>query len=131
MPYLIDTDICSYYLKGRLEEQFKKAGIGNIWVSRITVAELMVLAYHRNNRRFITDIDNIVSYFNFIDIDDSMWKLFSELKATILKGGKPPGESGDFDILQACIAKVKGFTIVTNNETHFMPLDVPFENWVK
>lgn len=47
--YLLDTDICSYFLRGRygLDAKFERAGIARLHVSRITIAELLVLA-HKN-----------------------------------------------------------------------------------
>jgi tRNA(fMet)-specific endonuclease VapC len=40
--YLLDTNICIYFLKGlyQLDEKIQKAGIENCFLSEITIAEL-------------------------------------------------------------------------------------------
>lgn len=42
MNYLLDTNICIYFLKGRfgLVEKMDKIGFDNLFISEITVAEL-------------------------------------------------------------------------------------------
>jgi tRNA(fMet)-specific endonuclease VapC len=42
MDYLLDTNICIYFLKGRygLVEKIEKIGFENLFISEITVAEL-------------------------------------------------------------------------------------------
>ncbi|MBU1209018.1 MAG: hypothetical protein KKH04_19195 [Proteobacteria bacterium] len=47
MKYLIDTDIASYYLRGKhnLVEIFKNKGPSDLRLSIITVAQMQVLAY--------------------------------------------------------------------------------------
>lgn len=42
MEYLLDTNICIYFLKGRygLVEKMDKIGFENLYISEITVAEL-------------------------------------------------------------------------------------------
>ena len=41
--YLLDTNICIFYMKGRyqLDEKIKKVGQKNCYISEITVAELL------------------------------------------------------------------------------------------
>jgi len=40
--YLIDTNTCIYYIKGKLDlyNKFEKAGTENCYISEITLAEL-------------------------------------------------------------------------------------------
>lgn len=40
--YLLDTNICIYFLKGQfdLHQQIEKVGIANCYISEITIAEL-------------------------------------------------------------------------------------------
>jgi tRNA(fMet)-specific endonuclease VapC len=40
--FLLDTNICIYFMKGlyKLEQKFKNIGIENLYISEITVAEL-------------------------------------------------------------------------------------------
>lgn len=41
--YLIDTDICIYYLKGKfgIKDKVKEVEINNCYISEITIAELI------------------------------------------------------------------------------------------
>ena len=43
MQYLLDTNICIHFLRGRfnLKEKFKAIGVENFAISEITLAELM------------------------------------------------------------------------------------------
>jgi tRNA(fMet)-specific endonuclease VapC len=44
MDYLLDTNICIYFLKGRygLVEKIERIGFENLFISEITIAELKV-----------------------------------------------------------------------------------------
>lgn len=49
--YLLDTDICIFFLKGKLgiDKKINAIGKGNCFVSEITIAELMFGASNSNN----------------------------------------------------------------------------------
>ncbi len=42
MKYLLDTDICIFFLKGKFNiyEKIKQVGVENCYISEITIAEL-------------------------------------------------------------------------------------------
>lgn len=130
MKYLIDTDIASYYLRGKydLSTVFEEKGFQNIRLSRITVAELEVLA-HRNPQSKI-NFSTIISLCNILgvlEIDKETWRIYSTVKAEILNRGVT---KGDIDILIASIAKQHGMTLVTNNTSHYKNI-VKVENWIE
>jgi len=128
--YLLDTDICSYFLRGRygLKEKFESISAGGLHVSRVTVAELLVLAHKNPGSRISTRaVAELATALVFIDIDDAAWAAFSVLKARLLQAGLP---RGDFDILQASIALTRDLTLVTNNEDDYRPMGIRVENWV-
>ncbi|MEK6775566.1 MAG: PIN domain-containing protein [bacterium] len=129
MKYLIDTDIASYYLRGKnnLLEVFYKKGVDNIRLSIVTVAELEVLAYKNPHSKInISSITFLSESLGIIEIDRNTWRLFSEMKATALFSGRV---IGDFDILMAAIAKCHELILVTNNVSHYEGL-ITVENWV-
>jgi len=130
MKYLIDTDIASYYLRGKfdLSNIFQKKGFQNIRLSRITVAELKVLA-HRNpvSKINLSAICSLSQNLGILEIDIKTWETFSILKADTLNRGMV---KGDFDILIASIAKRYGMIVITNNPTHYSDIIV-VENWVR
>jgi tRNA(fMet)-specific endonuclease VapC len=128
MKYLIDTDISSYFLRGKynLFDVFEEKGLQNISLSRISIAELEVLA-HRNPQSKI-NLSTIVSFSENLGVteaDKGTWKLFSILKADLLNKGS---KRGDFDILNASIARQHNMIVVTNNVSHYEDI-VHVENW--
>ena len=130
MKYLIDTDIASYYLRGKfnISKVFERKGISNIRISRVSVAELEVLAFKNPNSKInLTSIDFLSQNLGIIEIDKLTWRNFSKMKADILTCGKT---KGDIDILIASIAKQYNMIIVTNNTSHYEGL-VKVENWVE
>jgi len=50
--YLIDTNTCIYYIKGKLDlyNKFEKAGTENCYISEITLAELKFGVENSENR---------------------------------------------------------------------------------
>jgi tRNA(fMet)-specific endonuclease VapC len=129
MKYLIDTDISSYFLRGKfnLFEIFEEKGLDNINLSRVSIAELKVVA-HKNPESKI-NLSKIVAFsetLGVMEVDIETWELFSILKADLLKEGN---KRGDFDILVASIAKQHNMVVVTNNVSHYEDL-VPVENWI-
>ena len=127
--YLLDTDICSYFLRGRygLQDKFNQAGLPALHITRITVAELLVLA-HRDPATRINEqrIATLAQTLVFVDLDEPAWAMFPVIKGRLLRLGRPVG---DFDILQASIAMTRDLTLVTNNEAHYRAMDVRLENW--
>jgi len=129
MTYLIDTDIASYYLRGKynLIDVFEKKGYQNSRLSRITVAELEVLAYRNPASRInISAIKSFSHHIGILDIDEETWRIFSVTKASILKHGM---KRGDLDILNASVAIQYEMIVVTNNISHYENL-VKVENWL-
>lgn len=130
MRYLIDTDIASYYLRGKhnLSEIFDQKGVDQIRLSVVSLAELEVLAF-RNPRSKI-NLSSIAFFsqkLGVLDLDIRIWRLFSEMKAALLSSGSV---RGDFDILIAAVAKRHGLVLITNNVSHYEGL-VTVENWVQ
>jgi tRNA(fMet)-specific endonuclease VapC len=129
MKYLIDTDISSYYLRGRynLFDVFEKKGIQNIRLSRIAIAELEVLA-HRNpsSKINLSTIHSLSQNLGVLEVDRETWRIFSMVKAETLNRGM---KKGDIDILIASIVKQYKMILVTNNTSHFEYL-IKVENWI-
>lgn len=134
MQFLLDTDVCSYVIRGRdprlLATMQSKAQSGaDISISAITYAELRSGAersrhadrYNHAIRLFCERLTGVLAW------DRSAADEFASLDAELLKGGKPIGRN---DTMIAAHALSLGSTVVTNNRRHFsrVPrLDV--ENW--
>lgn len=129
MKYLIDTDISSYFLRGKhnLLTIFTQKGISEIRISAVSIAELEVLA-HKNpaSRINFSSITVLAQKLGILSVDNKTWKLFSMLKADTLKSGS---RRGDFDLLIASIALQHSLILVTNNLAHYKDL-VAVEDWI-
>lgn len=129
MKYLIDTDISSYFLRGKynLLNIFIQKGISEIRIPVVSVAELEVLS-HKNPASKInfSSIAVLSQKLGILNVDNKTWKLFSKLKADTLKSG---ARRGDFDLLIASIALQYSLILVTNNVSHYKDL-VAVENWI-
>lgn len=131
MSFLIDTNICIYFLKGMFElvEKFDEIGIDNLYISEITVAELKFGAaksVHPIKNKIV--IEELISKFNQIPIYKSL-DIFAEEKARLQKKGNIVD---DFDLLIGATAVANNMILVTNNEKHFKRLKgIQLENWTK
>ena len=64
--YLIDTDICINFLKGKfgLNKKTKDVGIENCYISEITIAELTFGAYKSTNfKKHILEVKKMEQLF--------------------------------------------------------------------
>ena len=120
--YLLDTNICIYYLKGlfRLDKKIQAAGNENCFLSEITLAELKFGAENSGNpvknRKVVLEFQKmftILPIFNALD-------LYAKEKARLRKKGKP---LDDFDLLIGTSAVAYDLTLVTNNISDFERID--------
>ena len=130
--YLLDTNMCIYYFRGRygLVKKVRQIGISNCKISEITIAELKYGVEKsgdskEKNRKvietFLSEVD-AVSIFSSLDI-------FAREKARLSKLGSI---IDDFDLLIGATAIANNLTLVTNNEKHFSRLEgIKIENWIK
>lgn len=132
MKYLWDTDICVHFLNGTAEIVRKTQSIGaeNICTTMVNIFELKFGAYNSNrpesNLERIEKLRMILMILD--DFDDEIGTFFAKNKAQLRKKGVT---IGDFDLLIAAFASVKGLCLVTNNIKHFNQIpDVKIENWL-
>lgn len=128
--YLLDTNICVYFLKGQfeLDKRIEKAETENCFVSEITIAELKFGAENsekkEKNRKTVNEF---VSKFTIIPIFNSL-DVYAKEKARLRKEGRP---LDDFDLLIGATAISNSLTLVTRNISDFERLEgIDLENWV-
>ena len=128
--YLLDTNICIYFLKGQfdLDRKIEKVALSNCYVSEITVAELKFGAQNSENQeKNGKTVDQFVSKFTIIPIFNSL-DVYAREKARLKKKDLP---LDDFDLLIGATAISNNLTLVTRNVSDFEMLKgIEMENWV-
>ncbi|WP_255905527.1 type II toxin-antitoxin system VapC family toxin [Paradesertivirga mongoliensis] len=131
MGYLLDTNICIFFLKGRfnLDTKISEVGLQNCSISEITVAELK---YGAEKSQRPTDnnivIENFITKFSIIPIYPSL-DIYAREKARLKQSGTI---IDDFDLLIGATAISNDMILVTNNISHLGRLNnVKIEDWTK
>ncbi|PIQ48387.1 MAG: VapC toxin family PIN domain ribonuclease [Cytophagales bacterium CG12_big_fil_rev_8_21_14_0_65_40_12] len=131
MNYLLDTNICIYYLKGQygLNEKLKSIGANALFISEITLAELKYgVANSLSPEKNTLALDKFLSGVNILPIFDAL-DIYALEKARLRKLGKPVD---DFDIIIGASAISNNMILVTNNVKHFERLEnINIENWTE
>lgn len=131
MKYLLDTNICIYYMKGRfeLDRKFELLELSSLFISEITLAELKFgVANSLNPERNAKALDNFLSGVQILPIFDAL-DVYANEKARLRSSGQIVDE---FDLLIGASAVANDLTLVTNNEKHFERLNgISIENWTK
>ena len=132
MQYLLDTNICVFFLRGKLNlnELIRQKGRENCFISEITVIELRYGAENSDNpTKSNKSVDAFVSGLSIIPIFGSI-KRYAKEKVRLRKIGKPMHD--EFDLLIGVTAVENKLTLVTDNVKDFERLDgVKIENWFK
>jgi tRNA(fMet)-specific endonuclease VapC len=129
--YLIVTNTCIYYIKGKyqLKKKFEKVDPDNCFISEITLAELKFGVENSENKQqnaqalvdFLSGI-KVVPIFHSLD-------LYAKEKARLRKAGTPLDE---FDLLIGVTSVTHNLIMVTNNTEHFKRIKgIVLEDWTK
>lgn len=127
--YLLDTNICIYFLKGQFEinRRIEEIGEENCYLSEITIAELKYGAEssiqkeknRKNNVKFLAKF-KILPVFPALDI-------YAKEKAKLKTKGRIVD---DFDLLIGATAIHNNLTLVTRNVKDFVRLnEIVIEDW--
>jgi tRNA(fMet)-specific endonuclease VapC len=129
MQYLIDTDICIYWLRGKtsVRDRLLEIGWAEVAICVITVSELYFGAYNSTKvEQNLATADNFIRNISVLFLDQSL-KKFGEIKAKLRKAGTPVA---DFDLLIASVAIRENLILVTNNIRHYQRIpNIQLENW--
>lgn len=130
MQYLLDTNICVYFLRGKLDLDniIKGKGTKNCFISEITVFELRYGAENSENpTRSHKAVDLFINGITVIPIYSSI-KKYAKEKVRLRRIGKPMHD--EFDLLIGVTAVENKLTLVTDNEKDFINIDgIKIENW--
>ena len=129
--YLIDTNICVYYIKGKygLKKKFEKADPDNCFISEITLAELKFGVENSEQKEKNQEaLDNFLTGIKIVPIFHSL-DLYAKEKARLRKAGIT---IDDFDLLIGVTAVNQNLTMVTNNKSHFNRIKgISIEDWTE
>ena len=130
MGYLLDTSICVFFLRGRLnlDKMVKEIGLEKCYISEITVAELRFGAENSNDPiKANKAVDIFLKGLTIIPIFGSI-KRYAIEKVRLRKIGKPMND--EFDLLIGVTAIENQLILVTDNIKDFKFLDeIRMENW--
>jgi tRNA(fMet)-specific endonuclease VapC len=132
MKYLLDTNICVYWLNGNqnIEQKAIQVGLSQIAISFITLSELYYGAYKSQKvQKNLNSIKTLEDKLLRIDSNREICKTFGQLKSELEKGGNI---IDDADLFIAFSALTANLVLVTNNERHFSRIKgLKIENWSK
>ena len=130
MRYLLDTNTCIFFLRGKLNlnDLIKEKGRENCYISEITVVELRYGAENSDNpAKSHRAVDTFINGLSIIPIFGSI-KRYAKEKVRLKKIGKPMHD--EFDLLIGVTAIENKLTLVTDNQRDFERLDgIKLENW--
>ena len=120
MPgYLLDTDICVYWMRGNtsLCKRFEKAGLESLSISIISVAELFFGAYRSTKvDENLAQVDSFWGSLKVLPLHVNAMRIYGRIKAELQHAGSV---IPDFDLLIASTALAYSLTLVTNNTRHY------------
>ncbi|MFN6526470.1 type II toxin-antitoxin system VapC family toxin [Nostoc sp. ChiSLP03a] len=130
MNYLLDTDTCIYWLKGRQPVRDKLLAVGwdEVCICVITAAELYYGAYNSNRvSENLSNAEDFIQNLSVLSLTDHALRKYGELKAELRRIGQTIAE---FDLLIASVALAENYTLVTNNTRHYERINgLKLENW--
>ena len=129
--YLLDTNICVYFMNGKfdLANKIRLIGLRNCYISEITVAELKFgvensQQIEKNKER----LEIFLQKLQIIPIIEAL-DLYAKEKARLRKIGTT---IDDFDLLIGVTSLAHNMVMVTNNTEHFSRIkEIKLEDWTK
>lgn len=132
MQYLLDTDICIYWLKGKtsVRDRLLEIGWAEVGICVITVSELYFGAYNSSRvEQNLATADKFIQNIAVVSLSNKSLKKFGKIKAKLRKAGTTVA---DFDLLIASVAITEKLILVTNNIRHYQRIpNIQLENWTQ
>lgn len=130
MQYLLDTCICVFFLRGKLnlDQIIREKGVNNCFISELTVFELRYGAEKSNNpQKSHEAVDNFINELQVIPVIGAAQK-YAEVKVALEKQGKPMHD--EFDLIIGVTALANQLVLVTDNVKDFRHIEsLQIENW--
>lgn len=130
MKYLLDTNICIHFFRGKFGaiEKLQSAGIHQCAISEITLAELVFGAENSEKpAQNLAIIEEFIQQITILPIFDAIY-FYGKEKFRLRKSGIM---ISDFDLLIGCTAVEKNLIMVTENISEFSRISrIQIENWI-
>ncbi|MDP7180336.1 MAG: type II toxin-antitoxin system VapC family toxin [Candidatus Woesearchaeota archaeon] len=119
--YLVDTDVCIDFMRGKEQVVRNLTRLPNIMISSITLAELFFGIYKSNNpTKHKKRLGNFLENVTMLDVTFPIAYNFGKIKSQLSKKGKL---IGDFDIMNGSFALTYEMPIITNNVKHYNKIE--------
>jgi tRNA(fMet)-specific endonuclease VapC len=129
---MLDTNTASYVIKGnipRVRERLLKVPMAQLAVSAVTEAELLFGAARRPEAvRLKVAVEEFLLRVEALPWDSKAARLYSEVRATLERQGKP---MGNLDMMIAAHALAVEAVLVTNDRSFRRLGKLKFEDWTK
>jgi tRNA(fMet)-specific endonuclease VapC len=132
MSFLLDTNILSALLRnptGPVARIIRQHPITEIGTSIIVSSELRFGAIKRNSRKFMEDIEGLLSRLEVFAFESPADRLYGQIRFELEAAGLPIGGN---DLLIAAHALSLRRILVTDNEREFSRIEnLRVENWLR
>ena len=130
--YLLDTNICIYFLRGKegVDVKINEIGAENCFISEMTVAELLygVEYSSKNEKENRKLVEGFINDAQVLSISNAI-PVYAKEKAALRKNGTL---IDDIDIFIGATAIANNMILITDNEKHLNRLsNIKMENWIK
>jgi len=132
MLYMLDTDICSYAIRGHsrhIEERLTDLPPEEVCISVITRAELLYgLKGLPETHRLQRSVQRFLRLARTLAWDADAAGFYADIRHQLVTSGQPIGE---LDMMIAAHSLAAGAILVTNNTRHYERIRQPLtlENW--
>ena len=121
MNYLLDTNVCVGYLRGKnsdnIAARLTAASPGDVALCSVVKAELLYGAERSQQpQRNHAQLQRFFAAFPSLPFDDRAAAVYGTIRVNLEKTGTPIGPN---DLMIAAIAVASGLTLVTHNTAEF------------
>ncbi len=129
--FILDTDICIYWLKGNedIEKKIIRHRLENVFITVITECELFYGAFKSQRKeKNLAVVENLRKKIRTLHTGEGVSHTYGKTKSDLDAKGQM---LDDADILIVSIAFSNNATLVTNNIRHFKRIrGLKIENWM-
>lgn len=131
--YLLDTNICAFYLRGKfdVDKRIDQVGWENCYISEITMLELKMgaeLSMRKDGIDRSAQLNKFLSDIQILPINEAI-DIAAKEKVRLRLEGTPCDDN--FDLLIACTAIANDMVCVTENTKDFFRFQgIQLENWI-